>query len=94
MPVAIGQPRDPDGEKRISGIPVSCSLLPLPVRQAGGAHLCAETPGQLHHENPAPVMKPGLKQDDAQAENEEPQPQVVVALGLRITNCAPSSPSV
>lgn len=30
----------------------------------------------------------------SQTENEEPQPQVVVALGLRITNCEPSSPSV
>jgi hypothetical protein len=29
----------------------------------------------------------------AHAANEEPQPQVVVAFGLRITNCAPSSPS-
>ena len=28
-----------------------------------------------------------------QAVNEDPQPQVVVAFGLRITNCAPSSPS-
>ena len=28
-----------------------------------------------------------------QAENEEPQPQVVCAFGLRITNCAPSRPS-
>ena len=28
-----------------------------------------------------------------QAENEDPQPQVVCAFGLRITNCAPSSPS-
>ena len=27
------------------------------------------------------------------AENEEPQPQVVVAFGFLITNCAPSSPS-
>lgn len=27
------------------------------------------------------------------AVNDEPQPQVVTALGLRITNCAPSSPS-
>jgi hypothetical protein len=26
--------------------------------------------------------------------NEEPQPQVVVALGLRITNCAPSRSSL
>ena len=26
-------------------------------------------------------------------ENEEPQPQVVCALGFRITNCAPSRPS-
>ena len=31
---------------------------------------------------------------DFQAENEEPQPQVVVALGLRMTNWAPSNPSV
>ena len=30
---------------------------------------------------------------DQAAVNEEPQPQVVAALGLRITNCAPSSPS-
>ena len=30
---------------------------------------------------------------EGQAVNEEPQPQVVLALGLRITNCAPSSPS-
>jgi hypothetical protein len=29
-----------------------------------------------------------------QAEKDEPQPQVVTALGLRMTNCAPSSPSV
>lgn len=29
-----------------------------------------------------------------QAENEEPQPQVEVALGLRITNCDPSKPSL
>ncbi len=28
------------------------------------------------------------------AENDEPQPQEVVALGLRITNCEPSSPSL
>ena len=28
-----------------------------------------------------------------QAENDEPQPQVVTALGLRMTNWAPSSPS-
>ncbi len=28
-----------------------------------------------------------------QAEKEDPQPQVVAALGLRITNCAPSRPS-
>ncbi len=27
-------------------------------------------------------------------ENDDPQPQVVWALGLRITNCAPSTPSV
>lgn len=30
----------------------------------------------------------------AQAENEEPHPQVLVAFGLRITNWEPSSPSV
>ena len=29
-----------------------------------------------------------------QTANEEPQPQVVVAFGLRITNCAPCRPSV
>ena len=29
-----------------------------------------------------------------QAENDEPQPQVVVAFGFLITNCAPSRPSV
>ncbi len=28
------------------------------------------------------------------AENDEPQPQVEVALGFLITNCEPSSPSV
>ena len=27
-------------------------------------------------------------------ENDEPQPQVVEAFGLRITNCAPSKPSL
>ena len=27
-------------------------------------------------------------------ENEEPQPQVVLALGLRMTNCAPSRSSL
>jgi hypothetical protein len=32
-------------------------------------------------------------QDLSHAANEDPQPQVVVALGLRITNCAPSNPS-
>jgi hypothetical protein len=29
----------------------------------------------------------------AYAENDEPQPQVVVAFGFLITNCAPSRPS-
>ena len=29
-----------------------------------------------------------------QAENDEPHPQVVVALGLRTTNCEPCNPSV
>ena len=29
-----------------------------------------------------------------QAENDEPQPQVDVAFGFLITNCAPSMPSV
>ena len=29
-----------------------------------------------------------------QVENDEPQPQVVVALGFLMTNCAPSSPSL
>ena len=29
-----------------------------------------------------------------QTENEEPQPQVLVAFGFRITNCEPSRPSV
>lgn len=29
-----------------------------------------------------------------QAEKEEPQPQVEVAFGLRMTNCEPSKPSV
>ena len=31
---------------------------------------------------------------DYQAEKEEPHPQVVVALGLRITNCAPDKSSL
>ena len=34
-----------------------------------------------------------LRSRGHQAVNEDPHPQVVVALGLRITNCAPSSPS-
>jgi hypothetical protein len=29
-----------------------------------------------------------------QTPNDEPQPQVVVAFGLRMTNCAPCKPSV
>ena len=40
------------------------------------------------------ARRPRLTSDGlCQAANEEPQPQVVVALGLRITNCAPSRPS-
>ena len=31
--------------------------------------------------------------ESAYAENDEPQPQVVVAFGFLITNCAPSRPS-
>jgi len=38
----------------------------------------------------APLAVDGLRR---QAENDEPQPQVVVAFGFLITNCAPSSPS-
>ena len=36
-------------------------------------------------------VKPGIA---TQVEKDDPQPQVVVALGLRITNCEPSRPSV
>lgn len=32
--------------------------------------------------------------ESAQTENEDPQPQVVLALGLRMTNCAPSTLSL
>ena len=46
-----------------------------------------------------PKKKPGEArappgENDAQAEKDEPQPQVVTALGLRMTNWAPSRPSV
>ena len=40
-----------------------------------------------------PGLDPG-RPTDAQTENDDPQPQVVVAFGLRITNCDPSIPSV
>ena len=36
----------------------------------------------------------GLRWTRTYAENDEPQPQVLVALGFLITNCAPSRPSV
>ena len=39
--------------------------------------------GDLRHARPG----------DQEAVNEDPQPQVVTAFGLRMTNCAPSSPS-
>jgi hypothetical protein len=32
--------------------------------------------------------------DSYPAENDDPQPHVVVAFGLRITNCEPSKPSL
>lgn len=51
----------------------------IPLRKAGqGRHR------PLCHSN----------SETAQTEKEEPQPQVVLALGLRTTNWAPSSPSV
>jgi hypothetical protein len=34
-----------------------------------------------------------INTDVDQAENDDPQPQVEVAFGLRITNCDPSKPS-
>lgn len=40
------------------------------------------------------AVSPGSQERYAQAEKEEPQPQVDVAFGLRITNCEPSRPSV
>lgn len=43
-----------------------------------------------------PLQKEGLGEDFLQSYGlkDDPQPQVVVAFGLRITNCAPSKPSV
>ncbi len=52
-----------------------------------------------HKKNPAHLAMRGGFSFEAEArcaytENEEPQPQVVVALGLRMTNCAPSMSSL
>gem|GEM_PF-4349621 len=65
---------------------------------------CAATPGILAV---SILCRPALRTNktayeergdeapsSAQAENDDPQPQVLVAFGLRITNCEPSSPSV
>jgi hypothetical protein len=51
------------------------------------------TPFGLCFSATLPARKRGKKLR-CQVEKLEPQPQVVVALGLRITNCAPSRPSL
>ena len=76
----------------------------LPVRIAGDNQMKAvgaEINGREHlgnggrwrscHEGAA--WEPGERAGSGQAENEDPQPQVVAAFGLRITNWAPSRPS-
>lgn len=42
----------------------------------------------------APTQAAAITDDRPYIENEEPQPQVVFAFGLRMTNCAPLSDSV
>ncbi len=51
------------------------------------------TTDPAHQAPTAPAGAVELEAWGLQAENEEPQPQVVVAFGFLITNCAPSRPS-
>jgi hypothetical protein len=48
--------------------------------------------GPKEKKRPGPLVLSSGRNGD-QVEKEEPQPQVVVAFGLRITNCAPCKPS-
>ena len=64
----------------------------LAVRVARDHHVEAVGPEVDSREDVG--QRVGRLGQPAQAEKEEPQPQVVVAFGLRITNCAPSRSSL
>src|SRR5207247_2544816 len=78
-------------------------------RKSSGSYRCEEaagarcdlrglTHGELLRKKPAKTKRgPSAPASGSQwtyAEKDEPQPQVLVALGFLITNCAPSRPSV
>ncbi len=74
---------------RCAGVPAPSRLPDRPRRPPRGTGATV-----IEMENGARGPRLRLPGFGDQAENDEPQPQVVVAFGFLMTNCAPSSPSV